>query len=119
MQEMLGSFVIRHNLQILKAVGIYVPIQHVDEAKFKISELLLPEELPTATFPYLERFVFFPPEDTLGDEPEPLITYQSFVMQHRSYIDNLQCKPLVHLSIALDKILPLQSDPTLTLRKLF
>lgn len=102
----------------LKAVGIYVPVQHVDEAKFEISELLLPEEAPSSTFPYLERFVFLPPEDTLGDEPEPLIAYQSFVMRHRSHTDNLRCKPSDHIKISLDKVLHSQSDPTLTLRKI-
>ena len=102
----------------LKAVGVYVPIQYVDEAKFEISELLLPEETPSNTFPYLERFVFLPPEDTLGDDPEPLIAYQSFVMRHRSHMEHLKCKPSVHMKIDLDHIIPSQSDPTLTLRKI-
>ena len=32
----------------LKAIGVFVPIQHLDEAKYKISELLVPEEGPTS-----------------------------------------------------------------------
>ena len=44
----------------LKAIGAYIPVQHVDEAKYKISELLLPDgdSLEAQQNLYLDRYVF-------------------------------------------------------------
>ena len=103
----------------LKAIGAYVPIDNVEEAKFELSDLLLPENLdfPTPS-PYLDRYVYVPPEETIGDDPEHLIAYQSFVHRHRSHSENLKAKLCTFIKVDLDMQLAPQSDPTLTLRSL-
>ena len=58
---------------------------------------------------YLERFVFLPPEDTLGDEPETLIAYQSFVMRHRSHMEHLKQKPTIHIKVNLNHMIHIPS----------
>ena len=105
----------------LKAVGAYVPIENVDEAKYELSELLLPEDetMPVPTHDlYIYRFVFVPPEETLGEDPEPLIAYQSFVNRHRSHTENLKAKLCSHIKVHLDHKLRNEIDATLTLRRM-
>ena len=105
----------------LKAVGAFVPIEHVEEAKYEISELLLPEDesMPVSTHDlYLYRFVFVPPEEMLGEDPEPLIAYQSFVNCHRAHTENLKAKLGLHIKVNLDEKLGNALDANLTLRRM-
>ena len=103
----------------LKALGAFVPIQHVDEAKYEISERLLPDDtMGTRTNLYLERYVFVPPEESLGEDPEHLIAYQSFVHRQRSHVEHLKYKLSVQIKVNLDLKLNSRKDPTLTLRRI-
>ena len=105
----------------LKAVGAFVPIEYVAEAKYALSELLLPDDdLPAhqTNQMYLERYVFLPPEESLGEDPEPLIAYKSFVHRHRAHHENLKAKLCPYIKVHLDQQLGSRIDPTLTLRRM-
>ena len=105
----------------LKAIGAFVPIENTDEAKYALSDLLLPEDdaFPISTVDlYLYRFVFIPPEDTLGEDPEPLLAFQSFVHRHRAHTENLKAKLCPHIKVNLDERLSNKLDSMLTLRRM-
>ena len=66
--------------QRLKAIGIYVPTQNTEEAKYEISHMLLQDEDKMGTSnSYQDRFVYVPLEDSIGDEPDTILAYQAFV----------------------------------------
>ena len=103
----------------LKAMGIYVPIDNVDEAKYEISELLLHnEEMAPNSNVYQDRFVFVPPEETLGEEPETLIAYQSFVLRHQAHTEALCAKASTHIKVPLSRTLRSRIYPTLCLQEM-
>ena len=103
----------------LKAVGIFVPVDNVDEAKYEISEMMLQDEGKLATSNlYQDRFLFIPPEESIGEDPETVLAYQSFVLRHKSHTQALKAKLSTHIKVRIDSCLGSRIDPTLSLQRM-
>ena len=104
----------------LKAVGAFVPISHLAEAKYELSEMLLQaneeseQDVPT----YTDRYIFVPPEETLGPDPDVQIAYKSFVARHRTHTNMIVAESSVYISINIDKKVKIRDGTRLTLRRM-
>ena len=103
----------------LKAVGAFVPAPFVEEAKYEIAEILTQEELNVnGILRYQDRYLFVPPEDSIGDDVEVSLAYSSFVARQRAHINALTAKPFSLISIDIDKKIGSKADPRLSLREI-
>ena len=105
--------------QRLKAIGIYVPVHNVEEAKFEISHMLLQDEdTMVATNSYQDRFVYVPPEESIGDNPDTMLAYQAFVNQHQAHTEALCAKLTVHINTNIQTPLNSAIDPRYSLERM-
>ena len=102
----------------LKAVGAFVPTQFVDEAKYSLSELLLQEDVIQDSNQYQDRYTFMPPQESLGEDEDVLLTYNSFVARQRAHINALHAKDSYHLAVPIDQHLITRANQNISLREI-